>query len=372
MELINATRMSAGYNVGLEPTGRQSLIVVIKGTFVIPKPGEQVRLHDEQSPLVMADTFTGEPGYSAPLYEMDFAPRKPMCDVLLVGSAHAPAGRQVSRMRVGLRVGLMEKSFDVVGDRAWQTGLTGVSASAPQPFARMPVSYDRAFGGVDNNGDDENERDAYCLNPVGRGWHKHIKKAWVDGTPLPNTEQIGKSVTLPTDALQPMSFGPLGRGWSNRARHAGTYDEQWLTDVFPFLPADFDERYYQAAPEDQRIPVPNGPMEVLLSGFTADGMRAIVLPHFAAPVHMFPRRGEREDLHASLDTIVFEPDQDRFTMTWRVSRPLRRDMFELAQVLVGRKGSEWWQQREERAFPIPVVMIPMPVAPRRRKQAVQA
>ena len=73
MELINATRMVAGYNMGLEPSGRELLVVVIKGTFVLPKPGEQVRLHNEQLPLIMADTFTGEPGFSAPVHEIDFA-----------------------------------------------------------------------------------------------------------------------------------------------------------------------------------------------------------------------------------------------------------------------------------------------------------
>jgi hypothetical protein len=84
-----------------------------------------------------------------------------------------------------------------------------------------------------------------------------------------------------------------------------------------------------------------------------------LLPHLVAPVHVFPKRGEREDYTASLDTIVIEPDQQRFTLTWRVARPLRRNMFEIAQVLVGKKGREWWQQREEVAFPIPVVMVPM-------------
>ena len=37
MELINATRMVAGYNMGLEPSGRELLVVVIKGTFVLPE-----------------------------------------------------------------------------------------------------------------------------------------------------------------------------------------------------------------------------------------------------------------------------------------------------------------------------------------------
>lgn len=50
MELINATRMTAGYNMGPEPSGRELLMVVIKGTFVLPKPGEQVRLHDVKLP----------------------------------------------------------------------------------------------------------------------------------------------------------------------------------------------------------------------------------------------------------------------------------------------------------------------------------
>jgi hypothetical protein len=359
MELINATRMVAGYNMGLEPSGRELLVVVIKGTFVLPKPGEQVRLADEQLPLIMADTFTGEPGFSAPIYEVDFAPRKPACDVLLVGHARAHEGRQVTRMRVGLRVGPMEKTFDVIGDRVWQAGLTGIAASAPQPFTEMPISYDRAFGGADRNSENENEHDACLPNPVGRGWHKHMKNAWVDGKPLPNTEELGKTVRFPTDNHKPMSLGPLGRGWPQRARYAGTYNQQWLDDVFPFLPKDFDERYYLAAPEDQQVPLPKGPMEVMLSGFTADGIRQFTLPHFEAPVHLFPKRGARENYTATLDTIAFEPDRECFTMSWRVARPLKKSMHEIAQVLVGKKGKEWWQQREQSSFPIPVVVVPV-------------
>ncbi len=363
MELINATRMTAGYNMGLEVSGRELLVVVIKGTFVLPKPGEQVRLADEQLPLIMADTFTGAPGFSAPVHEIDFAPRKHACDVLLTGHARAPEGRQVTRLRAGLHVGTMEKVFDVVGDRVWQAGLTGISASAPLPFTEMPISYDRAFGGADRHSEDESEHDAYLPNPAGRGWHKHLKNAWVDGSPLPNTEEVGKPVSFPNDKYNPMALGPLGRGWPQRARFAGTYDQQWLDDVFPFLPKDFDERYFQAAPEDQQVELPKGPMEVVLSGFTADGVRQFMLPHFEAPVHVFPKRGEREDLTATLDTIVLEPDRERLTMSWRVARPLKKSMHEIAQVLVGKKGREWWQQREQVAFPIPVVMVPMEKAP---------
>jgi hypothetical protein len=262
-------------------------------------------------------------------------------------------------MRAGLRVGPMTKVFDVVGDRVWQAGLTGISASEPQLFTEMPISYDRAFGGADRYSEDEKEHDAYLPNPVGRGWHRHLKSAWVDGTPLPNTEAMDQAVAAPDGIYTPMALGPLGRGWPARARHAGTYDDEWLADHFPFLPPDFNDRYYQAAPEDQQIPHPKAPLEVLLSGFTADGPRSFTLPFFEAPVHVFPKRGEREDLMATLDTITFDTDSECFTMSWRVARPLKKSMHEIAQVLVGKKGKEWWQQREQVAFPIPVVMVPM-------------
>jgi hypothetical protein len=361
MELINATRMTAGYTMGLEPSGRELLVVVMKGTFVLPKAGEAMRLADAQLPLVMADTFTAEPGFSAPVYEVDFAPRKPACDVLLVGGAHAPAGMQVTGMSVGLRVGPLVKRAEVFGERLWQRSVGGYVASAPQHFTQLPLSYDCAFGGVDKRSADEAQHDAYAANPVGRGWFSAQQKddvGRIEGAPLPNLEQPGQPVRDPHGAYTPVAFGPLGRGWAQRARYAGTYDERWLKDDFPFLPKDFDERYYQAAPADQQIPHPKAALEVVLEGVTPDGVRRFTLPYFEAPVHVFPKRGERENYTATLDTIVFEPDAERFTMTWRVARPLKKSLHEIAQVLVGRKGREWWQQREQVAFPIPVVMVP--------------
>ena len=93
---------------------------------------------------------------------------------------------------------------------------------------------------------------------------------------------------------------------------------------------------------------------------TPEGLTRFSIPHLVAPVSVFPKKGEREDYAAALDTVMIEPDQHRFTLTWRVARPLKKSMFEVAQVLVGKKGKEWWQQREQAVFPIPVVMVPMP------------
>lgn len=354
MELINSTRMVAGYTMGMEPSGRELLVVVVKGTFRIPAhSGEPLRLHEEQQPLVMSDVFFGEPGLSAPRYEVDFAPRKHRCDVLLNATAYAPEGRPATRVTVGARIGSWSKSFDVVGDRVWEAGLGGIGASAAMPFVQMPISYDRAFGGTDSKSDDPADHAAYLLNPVGRGFHKQLKSEWVDGSPLPNTEESGRAVSWVDGNYRPMSFGPIGRHWEPRYKYAGTYDQHWLDHVFPFLPPDFDEQYYQAAPLDQQLPKPLGEQAVTLLNLTPDGRREFLLPHFDAPIHVFPKRGDREGLTAHSDTIVIEPDLERVTITWRVARPLKKKMLEIAQVVVGKPGGEWWQAREDASLPLP-------------------
>jgi hypothetical protein len=366
MDLINATRMPAEFTLGREPSGRDSLVVVIKGTFRFPtadEPASHFALHDTQLPLVMADTFTGEPGASAPLHEAEFAPRKRFCDLLLLGTAHAPQGRPVPRVEVGVRIGTWQKRLAAVGPRHWDCGAATMRASSPLPFLSQPISYDVAFGGTDLIHDDPAQHAAFMGNPVGRGFHRHLRKEWVDGRPLPLTEEPERPVTDTDRDYQPMSFGPIGRGWAPRAAFAGTYDDAWREHHFPFLPPDFDDRYHQAAPADQQVPLDffkAGPTEVTLTNLTPEGLTRFTIPHLVAPVHVFPKRGEPEDHTAVLDTVVIEPDLRRFSLTWRMSRPLRRDLFEIAQVLVGKKGRAWWQQRDRVTFPIPVVMVPMP------------
>lgn len=337
MEFVNTTSMAAGYTVGMDADGREFLVLVVKGTFVLPVASDPVQLHPQQEPLVLADTFTGKSGLSAPQHEADYALRKQACDVLLLGSAYAQNGRPAVRVPVMLQVGPMKKEFCVVGDRVWQASLSGIRASSPRPFTRMPLTYDVAFGGMDTESEDPSEHDAYMLNPAGRGFRKHLRAAWVDGRPLPNTEEHGSEVTWPANPYAPMAFGPLGRSWRQRARFAGTYDQQWLDHQFPFLPRDFNDRFHQAAPADQQLPHPTGPLPVMLGNLTDDGLRQFALPSFEASVTIFPKHGEREDVIATLDTLLFEPDHGRFSMSWRVTRPLQRDLFEIAQLVVGRQ-----------------------------------
>jgi hypothetical protein len=346
MELLNATRMQAGYTLGMKPDGHELLVVTVKGTFRLPRNGEEPQLVEEQVPLVEADVFTGEPGFSAPLYETDYVPVKPRCDVLLNGSAYAPGARPAKSVAVSLQVGSISKSFDVVGNRVWIAALLGVVASAPEPFAVMPISYDRAFGGIDIAHPDQAKHRYYESNHAGVGFHQQTAREFIDGTPLPNTEEPGHPINEPRGSYRPMAFGPIGRAWLPRFKLAGTYDQNWIDNIFPFLPPDFDDRYYQSAPADQQMDYPQGGEEVVLVNLTPEGHTSFSLPRLNMPVVFYVKHAENNETQAVVDTIVIEPDLQRFTLTWRSSLPLRKNMFEVEQVLVGEMPRSWYRARE--------------------------
>lgn len=335
MDLLNSTGMPAGYTMGMQPDGRELLVVVVKGTFTIPKQGGVVVLAEEQVPLIEADTFTGEPGFSAPVYEVDYAPIKHRCDVLLNGSAYAPQGKPVNKVQVGIKLASLTKTFMVTGERQW-TASGSIDQSMLEDFTVMPFSYDDAFGGLDNYHEDKNKHSAYMQNPVGKGFHAQQAGGLVKGTPMPKTEAVNQPVTKLNVAYQPMALGPIGRGWASRIKHGGTYDQNWIDNCFPFLPADFNEAYYQAAPEDQQIAYLQGGEEVVLVNLTPEGRTAFKVPTIAMPIVFFRKKGAKHETKAVIDTIVIEPDKGIFTMTWRANIPLKKISLKYHKYLLGK------------------------------------
>jgi hypothetical protein len=346
MKFTNVTAFPATWTMGFQRDGRELLVAIVKATFRMPSgQGEAATVHDEQQPLVRADEFVDEPGLSAPLRETDFAHMKPACDVLLLGHARAPGGGMARRLVAGLRVGTMSKQFTVVGDRQWRKSLLGVvSASEAVPFSAMSVGYERAFGGIDNTTLARTGRvDTFIANPAGRGYWRHTDH--IDGQPLPNTEETTRPVSQHDGDYRPMALTPVGRHWAPRHRYAGTYDDRWLDEQAPFWPDDFDERYFQAAPADQVIAHPQGGEEVVLQHLTADGLRAFQLPRLAMPVTFVPHRGRDVTRDAVLDTIVLEPDEERFTLTWRASIALGKSVFDVKETITGEMTQAWHRAR---------------------------
>lgn len=341
MELVNKTTMQAGWTLGFEPDGRELLVVAVKGTFLMPINDEEAVLAGEQVPLTESDQFTGEPGFSATVYESDYAHRKPLCDVILNGSAYAPGGKPATKVRVSLQIGSMAKSFDVVGDRVWRKGwFFGARPSRSTPFTQLPITYDRAFGGADKDVKKPDKVETYTKNPIGVGFYPLARKKALIGKPLPNTCEIGKMVTKRKGKYEPMSFGFIGRNVPPRPSFAGTYDQAWLDTRAPFWPDNFDYRYFQATSPDQQIPHPTGGERMVLENLTPHGTTHFRLPTMELPILVLPYRGKEQEITPVIDTVILEPDQQRIMLTWRVSLPLRKNCFEVRQVVVGKSLAE--------------------------------
>jgi hypothetical protein len=346
MRIVNETPFVAGNTIAFRQDGRELLVVVAKGTFVLVDPlsrDGQPRVADEQVPLLMADEFGKDPAKNAPILENDFAPTKPECDVLLAGCAYAPHGAPTRVLGVGLRVGPISKSFHVTGFRSWRAVLGVLAAGDPEPTVQQPISYDVAFGGTEADPKKPDKIETFLENPVGRGFRKHHIDLW--GQPMPVTEGLSDPIRDPKKHYRPMAFGPLGRNWKPRMDYVGTYDQKWMDEVAPMLPADFNPLHFQAAPPDQRMPYPRGGEPIRLMNLvpptlSPDARAQSSLPSVRLAMVFVPRIGEPVWVDANLDTIVIQPDQNRFTCAWRTSHATIRDASEISQVVVCLRGTQ--------------------------------
>jgi uncharacterized protein YjbI with pentapeptide repeats len=168
---------------------------------------------------------------------------KPRAEVLCLGACHAPRGKNVAAAEVRLKVGPVNKTLRVFGDRFWTTGPDGLARmSSASPFTVMPLDWRHAFGGPEIK-----------ENPLGKGIAP-VRRA--DGTivvPLPNIEGANL-IGAPSDRPPPVGFTPLDMLWPQRARKNGTYNDTWLKERWPALPDDMNYEFFCMAPEDQYLP----------------------------------------------------------------------------------------------------------------------
>lgn len=344
MEIINGSPFLLEAQQAIEKSGRRLLVVLVKGTYAFPaRDGEVAQPAAQQAPVLVSDVFDGEPGLSTPLFESDYATRKPRCDVIVHASAQAPGQLPVRELDVAFRLGACEKWAHVVGDRTWRYGVVGLSPSAPEPFTSMPITYGRAFGGSCELG---GQVHAHPANPVGRGYAGPHGEADLHGQPLPNIEQPGEPISLSNGRYRPWSFGPIGRSWQPRQPLAGTYDERWKEEVFPLLPEDFDERYFQAAPEDQQIDYPQGGEEVRLLNLHPQRSHIFFsLPPLEMPVAVLDATRKLHLLQAVVDSVTLDVHNEQLIVLWRAQHPLRRSLREIDMVAAGSVCKRWWKSR---------------------------
>ncbi len=345
MNLLNETKFAGGYAPGRLKSGRDCLVLVAKATYSLPVgEGEKPTLLAEQIEPSPVDIPLGDPESTPILYEHDYVPYKPNCDVILIGSAYAPPQDSRQRVAVRMTVGSMIKTFVVVGHRQWQKKNGMLYPGEPVPFTCLPIHYGVAYGGMGMLSRKQ-KMYAYADNMLGVGYYgNQSNEEWLH-KPLPNTEEVESLIKKPTANYIPMSFGPIAKNSPARIQYAGTYDNVWEQQKAPFLPDDFDERFYQCAPGDQQIPYLQGGETVVLNNLTPENFNKFILPKEKLMMHVVYQNDARVDLESVIDTLIFEPDKQRFSVVWRAMVPLKRNMREVDTMIIGVPTRAWERAR---------------------------
>lgn len=272
-------------------SGEEVCTVIVKVTYEIV-PGECAIAAPD--PIQEADQHWDDASSSVRT-PSDFVPMKVAPEVTLSGSAFSAGGRATARMTPRLVVQSVDKSLEVWAPRQFSpTGdlLVGV------PRATFPLAFEHAGGGPSTD------------NPLG-------PEPGVDDD-IPSMQPLGFAWRGPTTHVPTVTFAPYPASWPVRRSLLRVEDETWLAapHILP-MPRNFDARYFQAAPVDQRMDEPiAADCRVLLEGLHPDVERLVTnLPGFEPLIVVFDPQDDVKRMRA--DTMHIDTDRRSMTVTWR-------------------------------------------------------
>jgi hypothetical protein len=311
---------------------RPLVVPVLKATLAI-QPDGRCMLADQQVPLNMTGEPWGEePEKSSYKHEPEIAFVKPATDVVLIGHAYA-RHRDTKEMMVGLRLGPVAKEVLVCGERIWFKTMGSVSMSGSVHFEKVPLVYERAFGGWDRDHPDPRKHSCEPRNPVGTGYRG--AGGFVEGMHLPNLEDPRARIKSLGDKPAPAGFGFISPHWQPRAALAGTFDEAWQKNRAPLLPKNFDRRHLNAASPGLVAPgYLRGDEHGLVVGVTPEGRMSFALPGLPPPaVQVSLSDGPPQTVAMALDTVIIEADEKRVMLLWRGHLALRTGPHDVKEVV---------------------------------------
>lgn len=326
MDLANTTPLTAQLFVGQtdDPELRAGCIVA-KATYRFDRDGALLMDLERPEPILSSDRAT--PLGLLPRDDLLFCQEH--LEVILLGSAKAPGGAR--QLEVALTVADQRRTLSVSGDRSWDTTSGQVTEAAP--FASMPLSWERAFGGTQEVWltPDTKVELPHALNPAGRGFDPRPQiqglargvytadsyPRWEDQHTLPNVEAPDRRVTSPEDDPPPTCWAPAPLDSALfLARLGGVVDvnsdQAQAPDTAALAArAVHPEVLHRAHPTWVIPPPPNRGTVVHMQGLTPWGSASFTLPspRLACDWRLGDRVGQRA-LH--LARLVLLPDEARF------------------------------------------------------------
>jgi hypothetical protein len=368
MQILTAPSPVVRQMSGTDPEGRNILAVLFKATYTLTSDGRVDRAR-EQSPLTLPVVNDPE-NKSLLAADTDLYPHKVATDVVLKG--HAYAHENPRSFDVSLRVEGHHKTIRVVGDRRCTLSHAGrILFSPPEPVARVPLRYDRAYGGQDKAatakyGNPFNElrpflaRELAALeanpfdyprNPAGRGYLVEATPAAIEQLELPNLEDpldpltperliCGHVENWPGMPL-PQAMDWVGLGWFPRIAYFGVVPEHQpfaglvAEAARGYAPADilvvkpiiekFDFRFANGASLGLQLPYLAGGEQIELSNLHPKRPRLVFrLPMERPKLWTDGRKGKLNETRPVIHTVLIEPDEERLSILWRGSAPALR------------------------------------------------
>lgn len=310
LQLNNGTPFAADIALMPNEQGIDTLYLIVKASFNI---SNKWTLLENQPVPEAEDIYWGEPAQSSLKFASDYHTGKPVSDIIMLGNAYVPNAKSARQLDVSLSVGKVAKTIRVTGNRVWQAG----QISQPQAFQSMPMVYEKAFGGqhIVNAQTVSNEPS----NPVGTGYSESYSAQEREGQPLPNLENPAQCIHRLNDQPEPACFGFVSAGWKPRVNYVGSYDKHWQENRAPYLPENFDSRFFNMAHKDLIYPgYLSGGEKVHISNMHPAGDLRFSLPviKLFSEVQINQRI---EHLEFNLETLLLQPNQLQLSLVFRAS-----------------------------------------------------
>lgn len=314
------------------------LVPLVQACFAIT-PNKQMLLLEEQPIInIGGECWSEDAAKSSFKYEPQIAFQKQATDIILIGHAY-PQNKGDTEVSVGLRVGPVQKIVRVIGDRYLFRKSGEVSITAPQPFEKIPLIYERAFGGWDLRDPKPDKFRFETRNPVGTGYLDPMANGDAQ-VKLPNLEDPAHPYRSYGDTPPPAGFGFISPNWQPRASYAGTYDEAWDKERKPLLPKDFDRRFFNAASSGLIAPgYLKGDEPVVIINASPEGRVTFNLPGVPAPqCKVQLRGGATVTLQTQLDTVIINMDERLLFLIWRSYTPVRNGPHDVVSIDIWSEG----------------------------------
>lgn len=336
-EIENRTSFALTHLFLSDEEARSVLVVVVQASYDIDPGRGLVPAANQPEPELEGETWGKDSAVSSYRWEPVFAFVKPATDVVLLGHA-LPSRLGASETQVVFRVGPVGKVLRVVGDRWWVKSAGAIAATAARPFDRIPLTYERAFGGWDRSHADPAQHAFEARNPIGCGF-RMPSGAFQEGIALPNIEDPGDPLRTWGQVVTPTGVGFTSPHWWPRPLLAGTYDEDWQRERMPRLPKDFDRRFFQGASPGLVAPgYLRGDEPVLVEGASAFRRLSFQLPARPAPECRIRLRNDEVCPKMELDTVVIDADLPRVVLQYRGHVVLREGPHEVRAIDVLERG----------------------------------